>query len=51
MSSRATLLIVGTFTLGALLLIVSLVSSMSNLTEQLREPADVLGEIEELPVP
>ena len=51
MSSRGVLLIVGTFTLAALLLVVSLVSSMGSLVDQLREPADVLGEIEELPAP
>ena len=51
MSSRGVLLIVGTFALAALLLVVSLGSSMGALVDQLREPADVLGEIEELPAP
>jgi hypothetical protein len=46
MSNRATLLIVGAFALFALALTVSLVNQLGDLT--MREPADVLGELEEL---
>ena len=46
MSSRATLIIVGGFAIFALALTWTLVTSIADLG--LHEPADVLGELEEL---